>query len=172
MKRYPAALLNENGFTLIEALVAMVVLTIGILSIYSMQVVSIDSNSKSSHVTIASNSAAELVERIISTPHDDLIDSDGDGTNQDNGAPFGLDDDGGNFGLDDLTLATADGQATSGDYSVFWNVAEDYPVIGVKTVRVYVQDNNPDMNNLVTNTRTNSVTNRLVTIQYFKEGPL
>ncbi len=80
MKSFHATLARENGFTLIEALVAMVVLTIGILSVYAMQITSINSNSKSSHVTYASNWAAQRIEQIISTPYDDLVDTDGDGT--------------------------------------------------------------------------------------------
>ena len=174
MKLFPAAIKSQNGFTLIEALVAMVVLTIGILSIYSMQIFAINSNSKASHVTIASNWAAERVEQITSTPYDDLLDIDGDGTNQDANAPAGLDDDGGNFGLDDLTQATADGQAvsTEGDYTVFWNVAVDVPVAGTKTIRIYIQHNNQSMNNIVTNNITNSVTSSMVTLQYLKQGSI
>jgi len=178
MKIFPTIFTNEDGFTLIEALVAMVVLTIGILSIYSMQISAIQGNSKASHVTIASNWAAERIEQIMSTPYDDLLDTDGDGTGQDTVAPFGIDDNVGNFGLDDTLAAdgtvAADGQTTSpeGDYTVFWNVSFDYPVTGVKTIRIHIQDSNPSLNNIVTNNRTQSVTNSLVTLQYQKQGPI
>ena len=175
MKLLSAPLRREDGFTLIEALVAMVVLTIGILAVYSMQIFAIQSNSNSSNVTIASTWAATRVEQVIATSYDDLIDTDGDGTNQDSDAD-GVDDVGinNNFGLDDLTAATADGNATSaeGDYTVFWNVAVDLPLAGVKTIRIYIQDNNLTQNNIVTNNITGSVTNSLVTVQYLKEEPI
>lgn len=157
---------NENGFTLIEALIAMVVLAIGIFSLYSMQVTSIQNNSKASNITLASNWGAEKVEEILSLPYDNLIDTDGDGTAQDS------DDDGlddvipiNDFGLDDIAEvvgpAGPDGKVTSpdGNFTVFWNVAPDVPLPGTTTVRIHVQDNNQKMLNPVT-------------IEYVKEGPI
>ncbi len=165
MRLFSAATPQEDGFTLIEALIAMAVLSIGIFSLYSMQMSSIQNNSKASNITIASNWATEMVEQVLSMPYDDLNDTNSigtsNGTDQDTSAPFGIDDDGGDFGLDAVTAATSDYNQTSsdGNYSIFWNVAIDHPIAGSKTVRVHVQDNNRKMNNFVT-------------IRYIKEGPI
>jgi type IV pilus assembly protein PilV len=152
---------NNKGFTLIEALVAMVVLSIGIFSLYTLQVTSIQNNSKASNITIASNWGAEKIEEIISTPYEDLIDTDGDGTDQD-ADNNGIDDSNNDFGLNDITPADGpDGNETSpdGHFTVFWNVAPDMPLEGSTTIRIHVQDNNQKMKNPVT-------------IQYVKEGPI
>ena len=102
----------ENGFTLIEALVAMVVLTIGILSLYSMQITSIHGNAKSSRITTAATWDMNQVERIIGMDYDDAtINADG------------------NY------------QSLDGDYTVSWTIADDQPVPNVKTITVQVQDN-------------------------------
>ncbi len=151
MKNEVSCLENQKGFTLIESLVAMVILAIGIFAMYSMQVTSLQGNSRSQVITTASHWAAIQVEDILSRPYEDFIDSGTeDGTDQD-GNDDGKDDDGGNFGLDNVTAATADGTFTSPDgfYTVFWNVALDVPITGSKTVRIFVQNNSNIMNNRV-----------------------
>jgi prepilin-type N-terminal cleavage/methylation domain-containing protein len=62
-------LLTQKGFTLIEALVAMVVLTIGILSLYTMQVSSINGNATANHLTVATTVANNCYERLWNTPY-------------------------------------------------------------------------------------------------------
>ena len=101
--------LDEAGFTLIEALVAMVVLTIGVFALYSMQVVSIRGNSLGNSISTATNISSQQVEDLISRAFDDedlLEDTNGDGTNQDPDRN-GIDeqDGGGNFGLDNVDAA-------------------------------------------------------------------
>ena len=138
---------NNDGFTLIEALVAVVIFSIGLVAFFTMQATVIKGNSTASGLTTASTWAADRVELLLATEYDDIADGDGDGTDQDLNYD-GVDDDGGEFGLDD-TGAAADGTAVSpnGLYTIFWNVA-DYvtPVPGsgesyVKAVRVIVQRN-------------------------------
>ena len=135
---------SEKGFTLIEVLVAMVILTIGILSLYTMQISSIRGNSHAGRLTEASTWNADRIERVIGLPYTDAAfnDVDGDGTGQDSDND-GIDDDGGNFGLDDSTPASADGMITSPDnnYTFFWNIAKDVPMPNLKTIRVLVRDN-------------------------------
>ena len=146
---------TENGFTLIEALTAMAVLSIGVFSLYSMQITSIKGNSKADRITMASVQTAELVERIIGIPADDVnsdtnvLDSNGDGTldkplQDENG-----DEDG---GLDDMTTTDADYFVVSSDghYTVYWNVAPDWPMTKVTSVRVHVIDNHNMLGNPVT----------------------
>ena len=141
MKNKPNLLSTQNGFTLIEAVVAMAILSIGIFALYSMQLTSIDGNARANYLTTASYWVSDKIEDIILMDYDDLNDGDGDGTNQDTGPFDGVDDDGGDFGLEDVDTLTADGSEVSPDthYRIFWNVAEDQPMDNLKTVRVHVE---------------------------------
>ncbi|HEB68517.1 MAG TPA: prepilin-type N-terminal cleavage/methylation domain-containing protein [Desulfobulbus sp.] len=135
---------KDDGFTLIEVMIAIIVLVIGILSLYSMQVRSVKENYRANRMTLASTWNSSMVERFIGMKFSSasLKDNDGDGTGQD-GNKDGVDDDGGNFGLDDATNATADGMSTTSDnkYTIYWNVAVDVPMPNLKTIRVIIQDN-------------------------------
>lgn len=64
-------IINQNGFTLIEVLVAMAVLTIGILSLYTMQVSAINGNATANRLTIATTAASDCYERLLNVPFDD-----------------------------------------------------------------------------------------------------
>lgn len=63
--------LNENGFTLIEALMSMMVMSVGILALYSLQVSSTQGNATSNHLTTASVSGVSCYERLLGMPYDD-----------------------------------------------------------------------------------------------------
>ncbi len=143
---------NNRGFSLIEVMIAIVILAIGIFSLHSMQLTSINGNSKANLITNATNFAGDRIEQLMQMDYDDLVDldGDGDGTGQDSDAD-GADDDGGNFGLDDTTAATADGTENSGNgvYTLFWNVAVDHPVTNSTTIRVYSRDNNQRVKNMI-----------------------
>ena len=134
MKQITSTTQDNSGFTLIEVLIAMCVLTIGIFSLFSMQTTSTLSNIKASNITTASSWAMETMEEIIQMDYDDLADENGDGS----------------AGLDETD--SPDQQSTSDDdmYTVFYNVAEDYPLNGCKTLRIHIQDNNQRMQNNVT----------------------
>lgn len=125
---------NERGFTLIEVLIAMVILTIGIFSLFSMQTTSTISNIKASNITTASNWAMDTVERIIEMDYNDLEDT----------------NDNGFAGLDDIALP--DDQTSSDDnlYTLYLNVAEDYPIEGCKTLRIHIQDDRQQLKNVIT----------------------
>jgi type IV pilus assembly protein PilV len=130
---------NEKGFTLLEVIVAISVLTIGLLAVASMQVSAIRGNASAYGITEATSWAADQVEKLMVLPYDhsELVDTDGDGTDEDvNGD--GVDDDGGNFGLEDTTVNTADHQVTRGKYTVYWNIAADVEADNTKTVNVIV----------------------------------
>lgn len=64
---------DENGFTLIEVLIALFVLTIGILGMMVMQTTAIQGNARASSLTIASTLAGDQVEILRNTPFDDLV---------------------------------------------------------------------------------------------------
>ncbi len=143
-------LTNEKGFTLIEAMVAAVILTTGVITYLVMQSTAIKGNKTGASITGKTSWATEQVEMILAKPYTELItmDKDGDGTNQD---PMrkGVDkDDNGdsiidaneNFGLHHADTSTADGSKISpdGTYSIFWNVALSHPVENMVTVNVIV----------------------------------
>ena len=112
-----------------------------------MQVSAVQGNATGNRLTVASTWVADKIEDLLSLPydHNDLLDSDGDGTGQD-GNNDGIDDDGGNFGLDDqnqIPPQAADHWRVSPDgaYTILWNVAEDQLTANLKTIRVFVQYN-------------------------------
>ncbi len=130
---------KQSGFTLLELLIALVIFSVGILGVYSMQLSAVTGNSKSRIVTEATRSGAEMIETVISMAYDNdaLDDDDGDGTDKD-ADNDGEDDTGNNFGLDDQTSPDGSILSADGHYQVLWNVAVDYPLPNTKTIRFYV----------------------------------
>ena len=115
---------HENGFTLIEVMVSMVIFAIAILGAYKLQLQSTTSNALSNRISTATTWADYVLEDLTTKGYADSAWSDGNGTND------------GAAGLDDIGTAadwalhvSPDGStsttAAAGDlYSVFWNVAE------------------------------------------------
>ena len=135
---------DEQGFTLIEILIAITVFAIGILAVGKMQITAIQGNSRANHLTEAVTLAQSKIEELISLNYNDplLADGDLDGTNQDSNDD-GIDDSGNDFGLNDNTVGNADGsvqyQAVGNlQYNIFWNIAPDEPTTDTKIVRVIV----------------------------------
>ncbi|WP_167505852.1 type IV pilus modification PilV family protein [Desulfosediminicola flagellatus] len=149
-----------QGFTLIETVVAMVILTIGILALYSMQTTSVRFNATASALTTSASWASDRIERLLALDFDDQqLKDDNDATDlapaiNGNGAA----------GLDD-TSATVDGRDLSpdGKYVIYWNVA-DYITPNpnllsestLKAIRVIVQ-------------RSDSGRTREVVLNYYKQ---
>jgi len=128
---------NDTGFSLLEVIIAISLLTVGLLAVASMQVSAIRSNATAHAVAEASTWATDMMEKLIELPYNHvyLQDTDGDGTDQDLDAD-GVDDDGGNFGLEDNTPATADYHVTRVRYTLYWNVAADAIIKDTKTINV------------------------------------
>ena len=123
---------NQRGFTLIEILIALVIFAVGILGAAMMQISSISENSHASRISTATNAGASELESLMGLSFDDtvLVDNSNTGVNA------------GVTGLDntDETGHLADGgPMIKGNDTLFWNVAMDYPIVGVKTIRVIVQ---------------------------------
>lgn len=78
--------LNSNGgFTLIEAMVAMAILSVGILTLYTMQITGIKGNSKANVITVSSNAVRDQIETLLGR---DFTDSDfSTGTHTVSGTP-------------------------------------------------------------------------------------
>jgi prepilin-type N-terminal cleavage/methylation domain-containing protein len=102
---------NENGFTMIEALIGMAVFAIGILALAGLQISYIDGNASARMQTEATASASLMLEQLRSLSYDHA--------NLDPGnhlAPAGA----------------------LGPYNVAWQVSNDTPVNNTKTVNVVV----------------------------------
>jgi type IV pilus assembly protein PilV len=123
---------NSRGFSLLEVLLGITVFMIGMLGITALNISSLKSNTFSGNMSEAVILAGDKIEELMASDFTlDVIDTDGDGTNQD---PTGVGSDtvgGGNFGLDD-TGADADDSDTNvgknGIYTVYWNVAVGEPM--------------------------------------------
>ncbi|HOP48573.1 MAG TPA: prepilin-type N-terminal cleavage/methylation domain-containing protein [Desulfobacteraceae bacterium] len=148
---------GQQGFSLVEIMIAVAVFAIGILGVGAMQVKSINTDSQSSRITEVATTLEQLMERITAYDYSDLWlnDTDGDGTGQDldnNGVDdrdevdpppvplfnFGLND---TFQVDPGTgniIPTADHFRIIGNYTVYWNVAVDQPTRDLKTIRAII----------------------------------
>jgi len=135
---------HGQGFTLIEVLVSLAIFAIGIIACYAMQVRSASTTGMANSVLTSSTWATYLVEDLLALDYDDplLDNSAGNATN-------GFTD------IDDTASGTPDGvryiqpdgsvnqsPATGDLYSVYWNIAEDRPLDGLKQIRVIVVKNN------------------------------
>lgn len=120
MKHLPNNTYQEQpqGFTLIEVLVAMVILTIGILSLYTLQMASIKGNSASNVLTTASTWATDHMEYLLALDHDhaDLI----------------IDDD----------IDTPRSPITHDKYDISWTVSDIALLPGSKSISVTVSYRN------------------------------
>ncbi len=119
------------GFTIMEVMIAIVVLSVGLLAAGLMQIQAVKTNARSRDVTEAMYLAQGVVELIKAVPYDDgnyLSDVTGDG---DPNAALEEREKNLNQVEDD-----ADYRLTRGRYTLYWNVIEDYPVSNTKTIRV------------------------------------
>jgi prepilin-type N-terminal cleavage/methylation domain-containing protein len=60
---------KQNGFTLIEVMIALVVLLTGMLGVMSMQYYAISGNASSREMRVATGISQQIVEQIKSTPY-------------------------------------------------------------------------------------------------------
>ena len=106
---------KNQGYTLIEVLIAMAIFALGFLALASIQVKSITQNASAKMYTEATTMAVESLERLISLPynHSDL--------NQQNN-PHSM---------------------TTKGYTIEWNVQDDIPVTATKTIVINVTGANP-----------------------------
>lgn len=116
-----------EGFTLIEILITIGILTFGLLAVATMQVSAIRGNDFSSNVTEATILAQDKLELLSTLPyaHGDLQDQDGD-------FDVGLSDSGASADYSETPAAPFS------RYTVSWNVSENNPVPNAKTIRVIV----------------------------------
>lgn len=66
---------TDHGFTLVEVMIAMVVLLVGMLGVMGMQYYAISGNTASRELRMATNLSVEMVEQLKSTPYAALASS-------------------------------------------------------------------------------------------------
>ncbi len=150
---------NESGFTLIESLIAMFILTIAILSLITMQTTAVKGNARAQGLTIASAWAQDRIEQLLTKEFDysgdsalarvngldnGLLDIDGDtsgGLDDDACCADGKDPEG-------TTIAgctqKADSCFTKNNFDIYLNIDDEIldtvePESTVKLIRVIVR---------------------------------
>ena len=129
--------LKEKGFTLLELMIAMVVLAIGILALIQMQVAAMSGNSSANQMTTALTLAQDKIEQLkrLALTDDALTDA---GNNADLTSTASLE----HADTADVNTLLNERGVTTGPglkrYYRCWNVANDTPTQGAKTVVVFV----------------------------------
>jgi prepilin-type N-terminal cleavage/methylation domain-containing protein len=125
---------DTSGFTLIETLMAIIILTIAVFTMYAMQTTAIRGNATANALTTSTNWGRDQVEQLLAQDYDDLTDGAGD-----TDGCAGLGDWPGSDGSD----------LTDPNYQIYWNVANDCTLKNIvdtdiipKHVRVIVVRNN------------------------------
>lgn len=111
--------IREGGFTLIEVIVAISILTVGLLAVASMQMAAIRGNFFAYRTSEATTLAQDRLEYLLSLPYDDTLLEDGDGK----GDPIPNDTDWANHHQALNVIITYD-------------VAVDSPIAGAKRITV------------------------------------
>jgi type IV pilus assembly protein PilV len=66
---------NQEGYSLMEVMIAIGIFSIGLLATMSLQTYSINTNAKSMGVTDACGWAADRMEKMVTLPYDDIVDT-------------------------------------------------------------------------------------------------
>jgi len=108
---------EEKGFSLLEVLVAISVLSIGILAVASMQIGAIQGNSFAGHVTEGTTWAQDKLEELMALPYEDpWLEAAGN--------PPGLDSAGNTH------------EEVNSPYTIRWNVTDNDPLPNTKLITV------------------------------------
>jgi len=137
---------NDKGFSLIEIMITMVILSIGLLAVAQMQINAVKGNSESMGMSEASILAHDHIETLAALDYNNvnfLNDVDGDGANGGGLGSPGPDNIWGT--LDDTDIGAAADYSTVFYsnmvdilYSISWNVSINFPIPNTKTIRTIV----------------------------------
>ncbi len=119
---------NHRGFTLVEILVAMMILSVGILAVSQLTIMGMKSHSTTRLKVYARTTMDTFFETLNALPanHADLVNGDGP-------APD----------LDDIVtpdhMTTVQDQSTDNiQYQIVWNIQDDIPDNRFRTIRIHV----------------------------------
>ena len=107
---------KNQGYTLVEVLIAMAIFAVGFLALASLQIRSISQNASSRMYTDATTMAVESMERLISLPYDHAELDQGNNPHST--------------------------QTTEG-YTIEWNIQDNVPMTATKTIVINVTGANP-----------------------------
>jgi type IV pilus assembly protein PilV len=129
--------LKEKGFTLIELLIGILILAIGLLALAHMQVAALNGNYSANCMTVATVLAQDQIERLKILPFNDPALED---TNPDNNNSLSNPTDADSLEHNDPNNPIDERGETAGlrRYQRFWNIADNTPIQGAKTVVVFV----------------------------------
>jgi type IV pilus assembly protein PilV len=108
---------SKEGFTLIEVMIALVILSVGLLALATMQIVSIRANAFSTEMTYASMLAQSEFEEFRNMAYDDIT-------------PTG--------GTPDSKVIPASETSKGIPYTVQWEVHDNNPTTDMKTIELAV----------------------------------
>ena len=122
---------QENGFSLLEVLIALVILAIGLLAVAQMQITAIKGNAFGSGMTSASSLAANTLERLMALPYNDA---------QLTASPWQQD-----------SITGVEGGVNNAGYVREYQVEDNTPRLGMKqiTVRIVWTDSNGRPKNVI-----------------------
>ncbi len=147
--------LTENsGFTLIESLVAIAILTIAVFTLYSMQTTAIRGNATANSLTTASNWARDRAEKLMAEKYTDLEDV------NDNGCA----------GLDDWPNSDYKDNDDA-IYKVYWNVANDCTLTDIYDAATAEQEQKPKHLRIII-TRENLGIQKTLVFNYIKQNTI
>lgn len=139
---------DQVGFTLLEVLVAMTVLTIGLLGIAAMMITAMQGNQQSRRMTIATNLAQQRIEEMKNIPFENLFQTDpANANNSSNNPPASI-----------LTIAPVDngvnpctadypcGDVTAND--LIWTYSSNTTVDNKTFGRIWTVERNPNINGI------------------------
>jgi type IV pilus assembly protein PilV len=121
---------HQSGFTLIEVLIAIAILTVGLLAVAKMQISAIQGNYFSSNTSAALSLAEDKMEDLLGRTYTDadLADTQA-GNNADLSSLVTKDH-------EELNINEAG--AGGGIYHRIWNVADNTPITDTKTITLIV----------------------------------
>ena len=124
--------INNNGFTLIEVLIAIAIFSIGILAVGAMQVSSVRGNAIARGVTEKVYLAGDRMEKLLVLPYTDALLAAGE--HSEGMGSFTRETD----GIDNDNNGQIDETGETGFISISWNITDDVPLTETKTIEVTV----------------------------------